>query len=127
MLIPDPHTMPLDAIRDWHAEHDGCVPFTLQSGAVLWQERGRGGVLRLRGNQGAHPYPPTLDGADSSLPEGYRWSRRSNHKGVPSWQAWHVHDDADVPVLSTPDTGDKIRDLFTLGMLAKLAEQENKR
>lgn len=66
MTTIDPHTAPIDTIRDWLAERAG---------------------LELHGPPSAHPFPPTLDGAASAMPVG--WSIKIvTHKGNCQATAW---------------------------------------
>lgn len=62
-----------------------------------------------------HPYPPTLDGADSAVPDGYYWTRSAY-----SWFGSKIPFGAEVHI---PDTGDKVADLYRVA-LACAVEQD---
>ena len=108
-------TATLDELRDALAEMDG------------WKWRPYGGRKDLRlwykndGDESVRdPHPPTLDGADAAMPEGWWWSRLSWASKV--WTAGRGDEPASVEV---PDTGDKIADLYALALACRKA-MENK-
>ena len=63
-----------------------------------------------------HPHPPTLDGADAAVPEGYEWERTPFE-----WLAWKHGSRVDGPAAKVDDTGDKIADLSALGLACRRA------
>lgn len=62
-----------------------------------------------------HPFPPTLDGANAAVPEGYEWERHAYE-----WIAWKPGSRMDDPI-KVPDTGDKIADLYALALACRKA------
>lgn len=62
-----------------------------------------------------HPFPATLDGADSAVPDGYYWTRSAY-----SWFGSKIPFGAEVHI---PDTGDKVADLYRVA-LACAVEQD---
>ena len=69
----------------------------------------------------SHPHPPTLDGADAAVPEGWWWSRLSWASKV--WTAGRGDEPASVEV---PDAGDKIADLYALALACRRAMEEKR-
>jgi hypothetical protein len=140
----NPDTMTLTEMRDWHVKENGWhyEPNDLgymssQTEPAWWKytiSKEHGGRTWSK----THPFPATLDGADSAMPNGYRAERKwcdIMHRW--EWAAWKpnpdptgrpwtvVHDSYGVPVYIA-DTGDEITDRYRLGMKAKLAEKETK-
>jgi len=65
-----------------------------------------------------HPHPPTLDGADAAIPEGWKWSRDTGDY----WRAWTGWETS----VEVPDTGDKIADLYALALECRRAMEEKR-
>lgn len=65
-----------------------------------------------------HPHPPTLDGANAAVPEGWTWSRTRY-----SW--FGEHDDR-VEMIQIPDTGNPMADLYALALACRRAMEERK-
>ena len=65
-----------------------------------------------------HPHPPTLDGADAAVPEGWKWSRDTGDY----WRAWTGWETS----VEVPDTGDKIADLYALALACRRAMEEKR-
>ena len=114
-------TATLDELRDALAEMDGwkfdppepCVP----GGWWRWNAHP---TLKSRTWCKSHPHPPTLDGADSAMPEGYEWERTPFE-----WLAWKHGSRVDGPAAKVDDTGDKIADLYALGLACRKAMEVN--
>lgn len=98
--------MTLDELRDWHAKRAGWT----HEGGCKWFNANKSGIDATIYN---HPFPATLDGADASFPKGWRWKR-----GMYFWTVDGIERRNQHLSLSTPDTGDKIRDLYELSKLA---------
>ena len=124
-------TATLDELRDARAEMDGWKkPGTPWIGGTnymhddvceqivrsAWWRLMRGGDIDRKIY---HPYPPTLDGADSAMPEGYEWERTPFE-----WWAWKHGSRMDGPAAKIDDTGNKTADLYRLAVLCCLAEKE---
>jgi len=115
--------MTAQATRDALAEMDGYTPngahsvFDPDDRSITTYENTwrRGDDVLLH-----HPHPPTLDGADAAVPEGYEWERTPFE-----WLAWKHGSRVDGPAAKVDDTGDKIADLYALGLACRKA-MENK-
>lgn len=57
-----------------------------------------------------------LDAADAAMPEGWVWMRSDG-----SWRGWRTRWETNE---ETPDTGNKVRDLFCLACKCRWAEKE---
>lgn len=108
-----------EELRDWHAIQKG------------WKNLGGGywtpdkvPSYRLF----SHPFPQTLDGAASAMPEGWQWTRTWRNtaafssKSVLTWSAWTTGKSCEVF-----DTKDEIHDRYLLAKLAKEAINANSR
>ena len=117
-------TATLDELRDALAEMDGwkfdppepCVP----GGWWRWNAHP---TLKSRTWCKSHPHPPTLDGADAAMPEGWTWCMcldvAENEDG---WYAWHKEaGERRSDGVYVPDTGNKIADLYRLAVLCRIA------
>lgn len=111
----NPHAMTLDETRDALAEMDGYKREPAfrddVTGVVLperWYKNGRW-------HPDGHPHPPTLDGADAAVPEGWTWCRLN------VW--WAVNKELSLfePV---PDTGNKVHDLYALALACRRAMEQ---
>ena len=61
--------MTLEQLRNWHAKRIGAYfSMDLDMGPIGWCDKD--------GNLIDDPFPPTLDGAASAMPEGWTWERR---------------------------------------------------
>lgn len=98
-------TMTLDELRDWVARDDGLPPNTLADV-----------MLDGIGKYEEHPIPATLSAADAAMPEGWVWRRSDG-----SWRGWRTMWETNE---ETPDTGNKVRDLFCLACKCRWAERE---
>lgn len=114
--------MTSQATRDALAEMDGwIVPQGYKSPYYL---KNRGSHLEYPyGKPGAHPHPPTLDGADAAVPEGWTWTRHATTFG--KWWAAYPPNWNGESYPTVPDTGDKIADLYALALACRRA-MENK-
>jgi hypothetical protein len=124
----DPHTMPLDAIRDWHYRRKALAelgkPLSEMTWALQFFDYRHCRRLDKHGKKNkqsglSHPFPATLDGAASALPEGWWWHK---YHETPRGLEYCAGRTGEGGTTFVTDTGDMIRDLFTLGMLAKLKE-----
>jgi len=97
-------SMTLKQLRDWHAKRTGL--------RVVCEGMIEEGWIDAKGNEVQHPFPPTLDGADASMPPNWVWRRY----GGEGWRAFTVS--GDMLQARTDDTGDKPRDLYELSKLA---------
>lgn len=108
-------SMTLQELCDWHAIRSGWT-FKVWDNGEAWRrdcpERGEYEY------HPSHPFPPTLDGADASFPNGWKWSRLFGFK---MWYAARPTEKGLIPQgweIETPDTGDKPRDMYELSKLA---------
>lgn len=77
-----------------------------------------------------HPYPPTLDGANAAVPEGWYWLRdqaATSHRPDGLLLRWVACERGahNWRVVEVPDTGDPVHDLYALAMACRRA-MENK-
>ena len=107
--------MTSQATRDALAAMDGwkhVLRHTHASGlGQMWWKRDNGD------ESFDHPHPPTLDGADAAIPEGWKWSRDTGDY----WRAWTGWETS----VEVPDTGDKIADLYALALACRKAMEVN--
>jgi len=99
-------SMTLDELRDWHAKRAG------------WTQKIEGDFEDAKWclhhhSQWDHPFPPTLDAADASFPQKWRWAR-----GLYFWTADGTARHNQHKHAKIQDTGDKPRDLYELSKLA---------
>lgn len=115
MTTPQPPT--LDELRDWHAKRAGWVsePHWLadeDDETLSWWKytisKQHGGRTYHRD----HPFPSTLDGAASAMPEGWLVTCTKNN-----WSAWSFRH-GPVDVLRTAD------EKYDRYLLAKLARKK---
>jgi hypothetical protein len=131
----DPHTMPLDAIRDWHYRRKALAelgkPLSEMTWALQFFDYGHCRRLDKHGKKNkqsglSHPFPATLDGAASALLEGWEWKTSGLIKyyddGTVGFEESWVARKNEAVVVSCPRTDDEIRDRYLLWMLAKLKE-----
>ena len=108
--------MTSQATRDALAAMDGwkhVLRHTHASGlGQMWWKRDNGD------ESFDHPHPPTLDGADAAIPEGWKWSRDTGDY----WRAWTGWETS----VEVPDTGDKIADLYALALACRNAMEEKR-
>ena len=117
-------TATLDELRDALAEMDGwkfdppepCVP----GGWWRWNAHP---TLKSRTWCKSHPHPPTLDGADAAVPEGWTWARYPRGSDA-AWMWVGVHGETGRHI-EVPDTGDKIADLYALALACRKAMEVN--
>lgn len=117
-------SMTTDELRDWHAREGQRQ--TRGRDTEVWTD----GECRIADQLGIHPYPPTLDGAASAMPEGWVWVREYSTSEdnydmgfVLTWSAYGPHDEW----VKIDDTGDEIHDRYLLAKLAKEAMYANPR
>ena len=69
-----------------------------------------------------HPYPPTLDGANAAVPEGWTWLRRDFE-----WQGFEPNAPGREPV-RVPDHGHghEMADLYALALACRRAMEKQK-
>ena len=73
-----------------------------------------------------HPMPPTLDGANAAVPEGWYWIRRYIDD-VMTWTGCPGHEAVGLGlehVRHVPDTGDPVHDLYALALACVRAEEK---
>lgn len=115
-------TMTPDQRRDWLAEQAGWkYEYTDHPGYFHWNKPGAG--------TDDHPFPATIDGAASALPEGWVWGRGRQASFVGDRYEWHWWAECNKShyAVSTPDTGDEITDRYLLAALAVQAAMEAKK
>ena len=112
--------MTSQATRDALAAMDGwkhVLRHTHASGlGQMWWKRDNGD------ESFDHPHPPTLDGADAAMPCGWEWQRYLSMVGR-RWVCTHTETGRHIDV---PDTGDKIADLYALGLACRKAMEEKR-
>ena len=110
--------MTAQATRDALAEMDGWKyePSEDQADPAWWRWNAHP-TLKSRTWCKGHPHPPTLDGADAAIPEGWKWSRDTGDY----WRAWTGWETS----VEVPDTGDKIADLYALALACRKAMEVN--
>lgn len=70
-----------------------------------------------------HPMPPTLDGANAAVPEGWNWYRQIGPQNV----CWEGRNDTYHHILRShlrilvPDTGNPMDDLYALALACRRA------
>ena len=114
-------TATLDELRDALAEMDGWN--RLERSNDIFEHKDTGEIHASDGEVADHPYPPTLDGADAAMPEGWWWSRYETGAEGVKWCAGPRNGFASVYVY---DTGDKTADLYRLAVLCCLAGEDGK-
>lgn len=117
----NPHTATLDELRDWLATDSGYKKLTMDG----WLHPQQYPIVVA-----GHPYPRTLDGAASAMPEGWWWQRDQGTEPNPQglllkWVACQIGSDR-WKIVETRDTGDEITDRYRLAALCRIAEKENK-
>lgn len=117
-------TATLDELRDALAEMDGWI--RLERSNDIFEHKNTGEIHASDGEVADHPYPPTLDGADAAMPEGWTWCMcldvAENEDG---WYAWHKEaGERRSDGVYVPDTGNKIADLYRLAVLCRIAAKE---
>ena len=121
--------MTTDELRDWHAREAGWENHPDDG----WCHPDHEYILDR-----PHPYQPTIDGAASAMPEGWRWGRgcRTRDHLIGCWYASrsltcdqmatmrHHEITNALAQVHCLDTGDEIHDRY---LLAKLAKEAMKR
>lgn len=120
----NPHTATLYELRDWLAKEDGWVYLDRK---IAWRKKS---MMHDPCSNWGHPYPPTLDGAASAMPEGWWWQRDQGTEPNPQglllkWVACQIGSDR-WKIVETRDTGDEITDRYRLAALCVMAEKESK-
>lgn len=122
--------MTAQATRDALAEMDGWrldTPTDRTHPAALWWRWNDAHMLKSRTWCRTHPHPPTLDGADAAVPEGWTWGRMHDIDDGGIWTAVRVVSEGVwVDERSVPDTGDKIADLYALALACRKAMEASK-
>lgn len=91
-----------------------------------WKSRPYAGILKLwyhpdgRERMDEHPMPPTLDGANAAVPDGWEWARYPSL--FRSWVAFRPG----RPYVEVPDTGDPVHDLYALALACVRAEEDER-
>jgi hypothetical protein len=103
-------SMTLDELRDWHARrrYVADIPSLSQKCRDGWDAA----YFRRLDDNEMHPFQPTLDAADASMPPNCDWERANGY-----WYA-SPSDGTVVACITVNDTGDKPRDLYELSKLA---------
>ena len=113
----NPHTATLTELREWLAKEDG---WRYETGPI-WQWRkynADGDMIRsLHPVSSDHPFPPTLDGAASAMPEGCL---------VECSRSYWWEEDMTAGQARVERTKDEITDRYRLAALCVQAEKENK-
>ena len=117
-------TRELDEIRDEVARLHGWAqyPFKDEQGishpsAKLWEMQARNGNPRRQSIK--HPFPATLDGAASAMPEGFWWVKHRNTNRV-HCPCYKVYDSKrkNKMVGIVEDSGNEIQDRYALALKA---------
>jgi hypothetical protein len=74
--------------------------------------------------ENCHPFPATLDGAASAMPEGWWWHK---YHQTPRGLEYSAGRKGEKGYTFAPDTGNEINDRHLLAALAVQAEMETKR
>jgi len=120
--------MTTEELQDWHARHDGWMFGKTRTCTFDHWHNADGEPHLDAESEYVHPYPPTLDGAASAMPEGWQWTRTWRNtaafssKSVLVWSAWTTGKSCEVF-----DTKDEIHDRYLLAKLAKEAMNANPR
>ena len=113
-----PQSPTLDELRDWHYRRKALADIGKPFSEMPWAEQHWDTDFMRRVDSKPwllHPFPATLDGAASAMPEGWDWWR-----GEEGWIAIG-HNSNDVLAVYVDDTGNEIYDRY---LLAKLAWQK---
>ncbi|MFN7302537.1 MAG: hypothetical protein ACK5U7_13780 [Bacteroidota bacterium] len=127
--MTDLDTMTTAQLCDWHAERAGWKYEPGVEGDPVWHKRDANwqrGHDHPDGSQYEHPFPPTLDGAASAMPEGWWWTRDGGPTPNPQglllkWSAMQIGANR-WGVVTVPDTGDETRDRYLLAAEAVMKE-----
>ena len=110
----------LNVLRDWLAQDDGWKP-VVNFDTERWVRAGERPIF-------SHPYPATIDGASSAMPEGWTWQRVLHRLNLEWWaqhfdyhHAFRGRSELSISIL---DSGDEILDRYRLAVLARLAMRE---
>ena len=100
----------LARMDEWTRIHEDT-----DTGRWRWKKTLRTGSVDKRED---HPHPPTLDGANAAVPEGWTWNR---------WGCLYrgYHDGAVVKV-SDHGRGHEMADLYALALACRRAMEERK-
>ena len=132
------HQMTHDETRDELARMDGWDAYDASNGIRIWR---RGSFFPEEGQRyykhsPTHPHPPTLDGANAAVPEGWTWTRDGTH-----WIAWAPGiraadaialgnllgiDAVQTNATKVPDTSNPMDDLYALALACRRAMGERK-
>ena len=113
-----PNEMTAEECADWCANDDGWYP--LAPCRILWVH----GTPEDHDVTGEHPYPLTLDGAASAMPEGWSWWVNFTQLDVPfiaaaiEWVTVH----GEIEVRAT----DEITARYRLAVSCRMALKESK-
>ena len=106
----NPNTMTLDELRDWCARDGGWMCST----RGLWWRRGGEPCT-------GHPYPPTLDGAASAMPKG--WKICTLYQRETGWMCFvMLNAKTACDVMDQPS---EIHARYLVAVLARMASKED--
>lgn len=109
--------MTTDELRDWHAREDGWLFGKTETCTFDHWHNADGEPYLDAESEYVHPYPPTLDGAASAMPEGWTWMCQGTR-----WFAWPETNGGFVRAeVGVARTNDEIHDRYLLAKLAKEA------
>lgn len=116
--------MTTDEIRD---ELAGRAGYTISpNGIISRPEWGEDHVACVRAGllpAHDHPMPPTLDGANAAVPEGWTWKRYTDTDDGEVWAAWK--EGVLTAEVNVPDhgRGHEMDDLYQLALACVRAEE----
>ena len=110
--------MTTDQIRDELARRAGWE-FRSAFGNHWWRRVADGGDHE---DSDDHPFPPTLDGAASAMPEGWWWSR---YETVADGGKWCAGPRGGLASVCVYDTGDPVHDLYALALACVRAKENS--
>lgn len=106
-----------DEIRDELARREGWTLEAYGTGH-LWYPRGWPDCNEPVRSEENHPYPPTLDGANAAVPEGWTWNR---------WGClYRGYHDGTVVKVNDHGRGHEMHDLYALALACVKAMEERK-
>ncbi len=118
-----------DQVRDWLAEQRGWKYEPSQIDGMghqkdYWWKYTISPEHGGRTYNYGHPFPATLDGAASAMPEGWWWHK---YHQTPRGLEYSAGRKGEKGYTFAPDTGNEINDRHLLAALAVQAEMETKR
>jgi len=118
--------MTTDQIRDELARLKGWI--RLERTNDVFEHKNTGEIHASDGEVADHPFPPTLDGANAAVPEGwFPWERRKGPQGL-FWEAIHPQWRGGLNphmCVRVPDhgRGHEMEDLYALALACVRAEE----